>query len=57
MKWLYRILRLFWCPHKWEVFKKNTFFHKGSSSEYPVRMTFTLSCKRCGKIREMHGSG
>lgn len=40
MRWLYRILRLFFCPHRWDMVK---------NAPYTYR-----KCRMCGKGRSFH---
>jgi DNA-directed RNA polymerase subunit RPC12/RpoP len=46
MRWLYKILRLFKCPHKFEKIKE------GDIIEYVGRTgtIYIMKCSRCGKI-------
>ena len=49
MKWLYKILRLVKCPHKYYQ------INKVALVEYPGAMShadrYTCRCSRCGKIK------
>jgi len=49
MKWLYRILRLFFCPHFWIKIDKESI--KSNGEEYWVGDLYTLQCKYCGEIK------
>jgi len=47
MKWVYRILRLFFCPHKWEVLGKNPLLREDNERFGDM---YILKCKHCGKL-------
>lgn len=49
MKWLYRILRLFFCPHKW-IEKERYDLSYQDNTRFGISMI--LKCKYCGQIRE-----
>lgn len=51
MKWLYRILRLFLCPHKYIVYSEIHEFNTELSTDRPVGHIKVLRCQRCGKFR------
>ena len=51
MKYLYKILRLFFCPHKFlleEQYQKSKTFSSGCKIEY---IQYIQKCKYCGKIK------
>lgn len=52
MKWLYRILRLFACPHRWtrtgQIALYDEQFRPG---ENPIGHKLIYTCVRCGKTR------
>lgn len=48
MKWLYKILRLFFCPHKYVRYERVR-IDDPESGEYEYREK--CSCVRCGKMR------
>lgn len=49
MKYLYRILRLFFCSHKYEIFEQGTRTYRPTGH---VIGTFYISkCRYCGKIK------
>jgi len=50
MKWLYRIFRLFVCPHKYAVIQKVGVFSNDRDT-LPFGAKFIVQCKRCGKIK------
>lgn len=50
MKWIYRILRLFFCPHKYEVFHTIKEYERESDT-VPSSTIIILQCNRCGKMR------
>lgn len=47
MKWLYRILRLFFCPHKWV--EKDTKPIRKSYTQSVIGISSIKVCKYCGK--------
>lgn len=46
MKWLYRILRLFFCPHKFETISTTAI---NGSDDLPHTRVYRQECKFCGK--------
>lgn len=50
MKWLYRILRLFFCPHKYEI-AGETEITRSSDNSVAGHLVI-LECKHCGKLKE-----
>lgn len=44
MKWIYRILRLFFCPHRYEILGE----HNGERMDGALYRAHQLKCKRCG---------
>lgn len=48
MKWLYRILRLFFCPH---VYEKEVCSGGVVSGGRNIGRFYDKECKHCGKIR------
>ncbi len=50
MKYLYKILRLFVCPHKW-ILKEVVEVYEYSTSKLPYCRKRTLQCKYCGKLK------
>lgn len=52
MKWLYRILRLFICPHKWELYRniEQLMENNATKEKFIGFYIFVLKCKRCGEI-------
>jgi hypothetical protein len=63
VKWLYRFLRLFICPHKWKTIgegslMKELFKPTGEQVKlYRKGSFFELKCNRCGdyKVRRLRG--
>lgn len=54
MRWLYRILRLFKCPHRWEVeFKNSHTIHDGVGVPIANYYNWALRCKYCGDIKHI----
>ena len=53
MKWLYRILRLVMCPHKYYQLENKPIqvFKPWSSMEMPSAYDYVCRCKYCGKIK------
>lgn len=49
MKWLYRIFRLFVCPHKYTIVEEIKLYC--GDSILPAGTKFIIQCKRCGKIK------
>lgn len=53
MKYLYKILRLFFCPHKWALLKEDQ-YRVFDSNDKAVATAFIriqyLRCGRCGKL-------
>lgn len=49
MKWLYRILRLFFCPHKWV--EKNAYSINRNDDKKQVGVFTIKTCRYCGKER------
>ncbi len=45
VKWLYRILRLFFCPHRWILVQKRE-LHRSGYYVYTLRIN---KCRYCGK--------
>jgi hypothetical protein len=50
MKYLYSILRLFICPHKWN--RINTISVMSDDYDLPVGFEHVCQCIRCGKIKK-----
>lgn len=50
MKYLYKILRLFFCPHKYTILYKVSCFD-GSDAIMPSYYKYHLRCRYCGKIK------
>lgn len=48
MKWLYRILRLVKCPHKWNIAHRTNV--KDENGAY-IGINFVLQCHYCGDIK------
>lgn len=51
MKWLYRIFRLFKCPHRYEHVSK-IMEHLETVKEAPHAYVYVSRCRRCGKLRK-----
>ncbi len=51
MKDLYKILRLFFCPHKYESIGEHEVFQTRNYS-LPIRIEYVSRCKYCGKIKK-----
>jgi hypothetical protein len=49
MRWLYRILRIFFCPHRWHEFDRIRVFEPEQS--HPFGDRYVLQCRYCGKLR------
>jgi hypothetical protein len=52
MKYLYKILRLFFCPHRWDI--KNTEKMElidGDDTIVKDYTKFTLQCRYCGNLK------
>jgi hypothetical protein len=54
MKYLYKILRLFKCPHKWKIIKTIDVYENyfGTLSKLPIGEKYIKECKYCGEIRK-----
>lgn len=57
MKWLYRILRLFFCPHKFELLekynRKRVFQATWTEKDVTVESQYYINrCKYCGKLEK-----
>ncbi len=50
MKYLYLILRLFKCPHKWQFIK---YYDTYGASKYPITITRFYECVKCGKAKQI----
>lgn len=48
MKYLYRILRLFFCPHSYKIIRNGDLSRRSDGSI--VGHFYDLQCKHCGKI-------
>lgn len=53
MKWLYRILRLFFCPHKYEIEDKYERTKTFVSGVKHVTHIYINRCKYCGKQKKL----
>ena len=55
MKYLYLILRLFFCPHKWvDMGNTRTAHWYGYRNEKnPYKTTALFQCVKCGKTKSM----
>ena len=51
MKYLYKILRLFKCPHKYIKIDKYKTTHTYMSGKEIEVVEYHLQCKYCGKIK------
>ena len=47
-----RILEKWVCRHEWEILQKVSFYQE-SNSELPHRIAYLLSCKKCGKLKQV----
>lgn len=47
MKYLYAILRLFFCPHKYQLYGTISVHENGSK----IGIEYINICKKCGKIK------
>lgn len=47
MKWLYRLLRLFFCPHKFVTLDEHPVNEKGQTTPYNI--VYRQECKYCGR--------
>lgn len=47
MKWLYRILRLFFCPHKYKSLHEGSVVCKSTT----IGRYYDKECKYCGKMK------
>lgn len=58
MRWLYRILRLFFCPHRWERagVKKTGYTRKSDGKELEFE-SIILQCAYCGNMKTALDSG
>lgn len=53
MKYLYKILRLFYCPHKYIFHKKCEKFDEYSTpDDLPIAIYYICQCKYCGKFKK-----
>lgn len=48
MKYLYYILRLFFCPHKWKFIKSINIIDENNN---PLGNDMACQCQRCGKFK------
>lgn len=51
MKWLYRILRLFKCPHK--DARIGDFKRIDHETQVVVKHQLVLQCTRCGRVKKV----
>lgn len=54
MKYLYKILRLFACPHKYFEFKKINIYdeYDNPRTELPVQTKYVLKCRYYGELKK-----
>lgn len=53
MKWIYRILRLFFCPHYWVIVTEVKVYSicEPTKATLPIGLEQRCRCKRCGEIK------
>lgn len=53
MKYLYKILRLFFCPHKYgKITHEIKVYEDGDNSKIPNFIKYIKECKYCGRMKE-----
>lgn len=50
MKWIYRILRLFFCPHRYQQYDVEAEYYFRDEKR-PSRITAPFKCDYCGDIK------
>jgi aspartate carbamoyltransferase regulatory subunit len=51
MKWLYRILRLFFCPHKDDIIDHYEITKTFKSGNTHKELVYLNKCKYCGRLK------
>lgn len=52
MKWLYRILRMFVCPHRWRHMEQiNVHGESWDGTRRVIGFNSVLQCQRCGTLK------
>lgn len=59
MKYLYKILRLFFCGHKYDLIISGTVFQREDydiGSGFPIGIYYDKNCRYCGKVKRFEST-